>query len=254
VIIQSVVARAAQSALDRAHVGQIATVALKTYMFRAFWKSEKPRSTVFEFKDHLMTNVAEKLPSVPSAVARSNTPPPGWGNDELSKFLQATHQQQYATFFNKREAVGRLVAIDGLFVRVSTGWLNPESEIEAMLFLRCHAAFRAAAGEAMAGLSSMPWNDGKRGQADIAEDRCPTRKLGPATSARRRPAHQLQGRLNVPPGFGLLIVALLLECASFWRGLGDRLRTVGLEELPRVVINLNLARFDLGHGVVLLFA
>jgi hypothetical protein len=92
-----------------------------------------------------------KLPSDPPAVARTNTTPPGWANDELTKFLQETHQQQYASFHNKKDAVGRLVAIDELFVRVSKKWLNPPSEVEAMLLLRCHAAFRAAAGEAMAG-------------------------------------------------------------------------------------------------------
>ncbi len=98
-----------------------------------------------------MSHATEKLPSAPPDVARTNSTPPGWGKDELSKFLQETHQQQYATFHNKKEAVARLVAIDDLFVRVSKGWVNPTSEIEAMLFLRSHAAFRAAAGEAMAG-------------------------------------------------------------------------------------------------------
>jgi hypothetical protein len=87
----------------------------------------------------------------PPAAARSNTPPPGWAQDELSKFLQKTHEQQYATFHNKREATALLIAIDELFVRISNGWLNPKSEIAVMLFLRCHAALRAAAGEAMAG-------------------------------------------------------------------------------------------------------
>ncbi len=80
-----------------------------------------------------------------------NPPPPGWGADELTAFLQLTHEQQYASFHNKKDAVRRLVAIDELFGRVSRHWLNPPSEIEAMLFLRCHAAFRAAAGESMAG-------------------------------------------------------------------------------------------------------
>lgn len=98
-----------------------------------------------------MTHATEKLPFAPPDVARTNSAPPGWGKDELSKFLQETHQQQYATFHNKRAAVARLVAIDDLFVRVSKAWVNPPSEIAAMLFLRCHAAFRAAAGEAMAG-------------------------------------------------------------------------------------------------------
>ena len=96
-------------------------------------------------------HTATKYPSAQPAAARTNTTPPGWAKDELTKFLQDTHQQQYATFHNKKKAAGRLVAIDELFVRVSKNWLNPSSEVEAMLFLRCHAAFRAAAGEAMAG-------------------------------------------------------------------------------------------------------
>ena len=98
-----------------------------------------------------MSDTTAKPPFAPPAVARTNTTPPGWAKDELTKFLQVTHQQQYATFHNKKEAFGRLAAIDELFVRVSKNWLNPPSEVEAMLFLRCRAAFRAAAGEAMAG-------------------------------------------------------------------------------------------------------
>ncbi len=92
-----------------------------------------------------------KLPSEPLQRARTNSAPPSWAQDELSKFLQETHQQQYATFHNKREATGRLIAIDELFARISKGWLNPKSEIAALLFLQCHAAMRAAAGEVMAG-------------------------------------------------------------------------------------------------------
>ncbi len=64
-----------------------------------------------------MSGSAAKPPS-PPAVARTNPTPPGWGKDELTKFLQETHQQQYATFHNKKEAVGLLIAIDELFVRV----------------------------------------------------------------------------------------------------------------------------------------
>jgi hypothetical protein len=85
------------------------------------------------------------------ARPRTNSAPPGWGQDELSKFLQETHQQQYATFHNKPDATAKLIAIDEVFARVSKGWLNPKREILAMLFLRCHAAMRAASGEAMAG-------------------------------------------------------------------------------------------------------
>jgi hypothetical protein len=96
-------------------------------------------------------NSDDKFPSAASAIRQTNPTPPGWGQDELSKFLQKTHEQQYATFHNKCDATAKLIAIDGLFVRVSNEWLNPKSEISAMLFLRCHAAMRAASGEAMAG-------------------------------------------------------------------------------------------------------
>ena len=63
-----------------------------------------------------MLDTAAKPSSAPSAVAGTNTTPPGWATDELTKFLQQTHQQQYATFHNKKEAVGRLVAIDELLL------------------------------------------------------------------------------------------------------------------------------------------
>jgi hypothetical protein len=77
--------------------------------------------------------------------------PPGWGHDELTKFLQAARDNQNATFFRKRDATNKLILIDAELVKVSKNWLNPPSEIAAMLFVRCHAAFRTAAGLAMSG-------------------------------------------------------------------------------------------------------
>jgi hypothetical protein len=77
--------------------------------------------------------------------------PPGWGRDELSKFLDAARQNQLATFVRKKPAYGRLAAIDELFCVVSRDWLNPSDEIAALLLLRTHSAFRAAAGLAAAG-------------------------------------------------------------------------------------------------------
>jgi hypothetical protein len=91
-----------------------------------------------------MTNTATKLPP-------PNPKPPGWGNDELSKFLDAAHQNQYATFVKKRDAMAKLVAIDAQFAKVTKGWLNPKSEVLAMLFIRCHGAYRTACGLAMSG-------------------------------------------------------------------------------------------------------
>ena len=90
-----------------------------------------------------MTDTATKPSSKPK--------PPGWGNDELSKFLENAHQNQYATFVNKRDAMAKLSAIDALFAKVTTGWINPENPFLAMLFIRCLGAYRTACGLAMAG-------------------------------------------------------------------------------------------------------
>jgi hypothetical protein len=95
-----------------------------------------------------MANTAEKLQPV---APNQNPKPPGWTDDELSTFIEATHQNQYATFFKKRSAMSKLVAIDAQFAKVTKGWLNPPSEVLAMLFIRCHGAFRTAASLAMSG-------------------------------------------------------------------------------------------------------
>jgi hypothetical protein len=93
-----------------------------------------------------MTTATDTAPG-PSA----DTTPPGWGLDELTKFLQAARDNQNATFFRKREATNKLIHIDAELAKVSKSWLNPPSEIAAMLFVRCHAAFRTATGLAMSG-------------------------------------------------------------------------------------------------------
>jgi hypothetical protein len=87
----------------------------------------------------------------PSRMPPPGAVPPGWGTDELSKFWDAARQNQFGTFAQKQPVYKRLSDIDALFVRVSKNWLNPPDEIAAMLFLRCHSAFRTAAGLAAAG-------------------------------------------------------------------------------------------------------
>lgn len=89
---------------------------------------------------------APKLPA-----PADTSPPPGWGTDELTKFLDGARSNQWGTFWNKQSVVGKLIAIDAQLVAASKDWLNPQSEIAAFLLVRCHAAFRAAAGLAMAG-------------------------------------------------------------------------------------------------------
>lgn len=96
-----------------------------------------------------MTNISKATQPISACV--NTSPPPEWGADELTKFLDAARSNQWATFWNKKAAVGKLIAIDAQFVRISKDWLNPQSEIAAFLLLRCHAAFRSAAGLSMAG-------------------------------------------------------------------------------------------------------
>jgi hypothetical protein len=78
-------------------------------------------------------------------------PPPGWGADELSAFLETAYQNRYATFVNKKDWFRRLARIDGAFLRITKDWLNPTNLISPLLFFRCHAAYRAACEHALAG-------------------------------------------------------------------------------------------------------
>jgi hypothetical protein len=91
-----------------------------------------------------------RIPIVPDPLPPTPKPP-GWGDDELTKFWDATRHNQFGTFVNKAPQFRKLSAIDALFHRASKDWLNPASEVSAMLLLRTHSAFRAAAGLAAAG-------------------------------------------------------------------------------------------------------
>jgi hypothetical protein len=88
-----------------------------------------------------------------------NVSPSGWGDDDLTRFWDAARCNQFGTFVNK-PIYRKLAAIGNLFATISKGWLNPDDEIAAMLLLRCHSAFRAAAGLAAAGqvAESFPLN------------------------------------------------------------------------------------------------
>ena len=46
----------------------------------------------------------------PTQAKNTNAPPPGWGDDELTKFLDAGKSNQWATFHRKRPAVATLIA------------------------------------------------------------------------------------------------------------------------------------------------
>lgn len=77
--------------------------------------------------------------------------PPGWGQDALTEFMSVTYQNRFATFANKKDWFDRLIGIDGCFMTISDGWINPSNIISASLLFRCHASFRAACEHATAG-------------------------------------------------------------------------------------------------------
>ena len=99
----------------------------------------------------LRRKVAAETREIGDVTLPEKNLPTGWGTDELSKFWDAARSNQFATFVNKRPAYQRLAAIDHAFLEVSKRWTNPASELAAMLFLRCHSAFRTAAGHAASG-------------------------------------------------------------------------------------------------------
>jgi hypothetical protein len=86
--------------------------------------------------------------------------PPGWGRDELTKFLDNVRANQLGTFANMSGWFARLAEIDRAFTEILQESRNPRTELMAMLFLRCHSAFRAASGLALAGhaVESYPVN------------------------------------------------------------------------------------------------
>jgi hypothetical protein len=68
-------------------------------------------------------------------------------------------------------------------------------------------------------------------------------------SAQVRAAHQLQGGLDVSPGFSLFPLALFLVGVSPLSGLDDRHLPMGLQQLARVIVDVD---FSDPHDAVLL--
>src|SRR5262249_28759988 len=66
-------------------------------------------------------------------------------------------------------------------------------------------------------------------------------------SACVRAAHHLDGGFDMPPGLGLLPIALLFEGRCFLRGLGDGLVAVRFQQLPGVVLDFDFVH---SHGVI----
>lgn len=77
--------------------------------------------------------------------------PRGWGDGPLTAYLDDYHDNQVATFANKRKQVADLIRIDSLILKLLQGAINPRPFVPMTFMLRAHAAYRAAAGAVMAG-------------------------------------------------------------------------------------------------------
>jgi hypothetical protein len=62
-----------------------------------------------------------------------------------------------------------------------------------------------------------------------------------------RPAHELHGVFDMPPGFGQFDIAFRLESYGVLNGFRNGFDAVCFEQLPRIVVD-----FDFSHGVTLL--
>ena len=77
-------------------------------------------------------------------------PPPGWGSDHLTRYLDTYRNNQFATFHN-HPTVKRIIRLDDMFFRVLDKPINPRPMLPITFMLRSHSAWRVAAGSAMAG-------------------------------------------------------------------------------------------------------
>src|SRR5262245_15996509 len=80
-------------------------------------------------------------------------PPKGWGQDEISKFLDLIRNNHFATFERKRGEYAQLRNIGDCFVRVKEHFVNPKDELLPLFFGRAHGAYFTACGLALAGQS-----------------------------------------------------------------------------------------------------
>ena len=79
-------------------------------------------------------------------------PPPRWGNDELTNFLDTARINQFATFAKKTAETKRIVEIDQTFLNVIKEGLHPiYLSAPFLLLVRAHSAYRAAASCAFSG-------------------------------------------------------------------------------------------------------
>lgn len=70
--------------------------------------------------------------------------PPGWAEDELTKFLKIAHENGYATFVKEKQYWPRMKQIDTLYHRILQNMDHSREWFLSLFFYRAHSIWRAA--------------------------------------------------------------------------------------------------------------
>ena len=80
-----------------------------------------------------------------------NRQPPGWGDDDLSQFIDMQRNNVYASFANLRSQYQRLVGIDAAFRLIADHLTNPDDWFVPLFLLRAHSTYLGGVHLALAG-------------------------------------------------------------------------------------------------------
>ena len=79
--------------------------------------------------------------------------PSNWAQDELTNFIDLANNNVVATFVRDKNEYPLVSSIDKIFLDIVRALLNPQAIVESVILMRSHAAYRAAALLAMAGMN-----------------------------------------------------------------------------------------------------
>jgi len=75
---------------------------------------------------------------------QQQTPPPNWSTDEVSKFIEASRVNKFATYANLKDEVHRLLDIDISYRKAIEGLNHSKEWFAGFFLLRAHSNFLAA--------------------------------------------------------------------------------------------------------------
>lgn len=78
-------------------------------------------------------------------------PPPGWGVDPLTDFIEHARQNEFATYVRLPDHTRQLLDVCKLFASMTDVLHHSENNIAALLALRTHSAFLGASRMALSG-------------------------------------------------------------------------------------------------------